>query len=276
MARKGSTSLAKYDEMLAQQALEVTEQEASAIQGAFFSIRGGTLQFNGAPIANNQMAVIICDSVMENVLYEGKFDPDNPSGPACYAFGRSERQMAPHEDVKEPVAEACGICENNEWGSRGDGSRGKACKNRRRLALISAGAVDAGGNFTPLEDPEDLRTSPFGFLPLPVTSVKAWGQYVHTLANVMKRPPHGVITLVRVEPDQKTMVRVVFEPIGPVDKKLLPIVMDRHEEAKKAIIFGYPEREEQEAKPKGRRTSKKSKSKSKRKTTKKTGGSRRF
>src|SRR5690606_31878069 len=92
MVRKAkTTALATYDEELAKLAEEAASQEANTGGGQFFSTRGGVLSLNGAPIPNNEMAVIILDGILVNTYYQGGFDPDSPSSPICYAFGRDEK-----------------------------------------------------------------------------------------------------------------------------------------------------------------------------------------
>ena len=155
VAKKSVTSTTRvntWEEDLAKQAESYAEQEASAFSGGqFFSTRSGILSFDGTTMPNNEIAVIILDGVMENVLYEDAFDPDNPTSPTCFAFGRNEKEMTPHEAVTVPQCETCAACPKNQWGTsvRQDGraGRGKACRNTRRLAMIVAGNF-VGGSFS--------------------------------------------------------------------------------------------------------------------------------
>lgn len=235
------TALVNWDEELARQATEVANMEASTGGGNFFSLQGGILSFNGTPLENNQMAVVIADYVMENVFYEGRYDPNTPSPPMCYAFGRDEKSMEPHRIVVEASNhqhDTCAGCPNNEWGSADEG-RGKACRNIRRLALVPAGALDKDGRFT-MADAEYLQSATFGFLKLPVTSVKGFAAFVKTVSGALKRPPHGIFTRVRIVPDASNQFKVVFEPLSPVPASHMGIVMQRHAEAKSLIEQSYP------------------------------------
>lgn len=248
MAKKttGTTALAAWDAEMAKQAEVAAGMEASTGGGNFFSLRGGQLSFNDAQLPKNQMAVVVLDGVLENVYYEGKFDPDDISGPVCYAFGRDEKDMKPHAEATKPQAESCAVCPHNEWGSA-DTGRGKACANRRRLALISAGAFnDATGKFEPVENPEHYATAQIAYLKLPVTSVKAYSALVKQVAAALKRPPHGVFMKFKTVPDPKTQFRVVVEALSAVPNELLSAIMARHEEAKASIEFAYKVVEEAE------------------------------
>lgn len=242
--KKQTTALANWDEEMAKQAQVAADMEASTAGGQFFSLRGGQLTFNDAPLPGNQMAVVVLDSVMENVYYEGKFDPDDITGPACYAFGRDEKTIKPHTAVAEPQHETCAGCPQNEWGSA-DTGRGKACANRRRLALIPAGAFNtATGKFEPVLEPEHYETAQIAYLKLPVTSVKGYAAVVKQVAAALKRPPHGVFMKFKVVPDAKSQFRVLVEPLQQVPNELLGVIMARHDEAKNSIEFPYAVAEE--------------------------------
>ena len=242
--KKQTTALANWDEEMAKQAQIAADMEASTAGGQFFSLRGGQLTFNDAPLPGNQMAVVVLDSVMENVYYEGKFDPDDISGPACYAFGRDEKTIKPHAAVTTPQHETCVGCPQNEWGSA-DTGRGKACANRRRLALISAGTFNANtGKFEPVLEPEHYATAQIAYLKLPVTSVKGYAAVVKQVAAALKRPPHGVFMRFKVVPDAKSQFRVLVEPLQAVPNELLGVIMARHDEAKSSIEFPYAVAEE--------------------------------
>lgn len=247
---KPSTSRAvtNWDEELAAQAASAAKTEESTATGNFFSIKSGVLSLNDSPMQGNQMAVVITDSIMENVFYGSDYDPDDPKGPLCFAFGRSEEDMAPHQvcvDAGTAVSESCASCPNNEWGSA-DKGKGKACRNIRRLALVPAGTLDKNDNFT--EDLENVGDQSNAFMKLPVTSVKGYSAYVKSLAASLKRPPHGVVTHIRVVPDPKSQFKVTFEALGTVENEFMGDVMGKHKEAMALIEQPYQPNDE-EAKP---------------------------
>lgn len=241
MAKKNEKNLpANWDEELARQAQVAAGMENSTATGQFFSLKGGTLSWNDAPLPNNQMAVIIVDSILENVFYEGRYDPDTPQAPSCFAFGRDDKEMKPHELVFENNSnqhDFCSGCEMNEWGTAETG-RGKACRNVRRLAMIPAGILE-NGKFKIFEEDDHFESTAIGFMKLPVTSVKGYAAFVKQIAGALKRPPHGVITRVSVVPDSKSQFKVTFEPIMSVPNEIMRAVMKRHEEAQSVIDFPY-------------------------------------
>lgn len=239
--RTSSTAVVKWDEELARRAEIAAKMEEGASGGQFFGTRGGTLTWQDAPLKDNQMGVIILDSILENVYYEGRFDPETPQSPMCFAFGRDEKEMAPHKIVVEARNHQhpqCQGCELNEFGTADQG-KGKACRNTRRVGMISAGSFTAAGKFEPIDDQEHFATAAVGYMKLPVTSVKGYAGFVKQVASALKRPPFGIFTKVKLVPDQKNQFKVLFEPISTVPDHLMETILARHEEVKAAIDFPY-------------------------------------
>ena len=249
-----TTALVKWDEELAKQAEVAAGMEANTGGGQFFSTKGGILSWQDAPLPGNQMAVVILDSVLENVFYEGRYDPDVPQGPTCFAFGRDEKELAPHKIVIEAGNEQCGAsglcagCPMNEFGTAEVG-KGKACRNTRRLGMIPAGTFNAAGKFELNEDLEHYENTAVGFMKLPVTSVKGYASFVKQVAGALRRPPFGIVTKVKIVPDPKSQFKVVFEPIMNLPDELMGAIMKRHEEAKSVIDFPYQPADEEKAPP---------------------------
>ena len=244
MARKPTTAVANWEQELEKQAQVAFGMAQSAGGDAqFFSIRGGQLTFGGMPIPGNQMGVVILDAILENVFYDGKFDPEQPAPPVCFAFGRDAADMTPHEVVVEAGQaqnDMCKGCRHNEWGSAETG-RGKACRNTRRLAIIPAGTIDVNtGRFEPFNYPEQFERGAVGYLKVPPTSGKGFDTYVKQVAEALKRPPHGIYTRIVVKPDAKTQVAVTFEPLAPLPMEIVQVTMRRHTEVGDAIEAPYP------------------------------------
>ena len=272
MARKPqTTAIANWKEEMAQQAKQAVEAEKLTGGGKFFSTAAGILSFDDTPLPGNMIACIIVDSIAENVFYGTKYDPDNRTPPKCFAFSRDEegndQEIQPHPivdketDTFERQADECDGCPMNEWGSA-DTGRGKACGNRRRLAIIPAGAYKSlgkgkGFDLEMFDDPDIFAKADLAFMKLPVTSVKGYSQYVHSLADQFDRPPHGVFTTISLEQDPKSQFKVVFELLEEIPDELMPTIMARHKTARKEIAFPYTPFTEDDAKESttGRRTS---------------------
>lgn len=244
--RTKGTEVADWEKQLEADAEKLAEQEKGGGFGKSFSFKGGVLSFDGAPIKGNQIPVVIVGSMIEKALYEGRYDPNNPDPPVCFALDTDTDNLAPiPEDVADLKNDQCADCPFNQWGSA-DTGRGKACKDVRRLAMIPAGVIEKNGDVTLIDDPKAVDKAEFGFAKLPPTSLNSWAGFVRTLASTMKRPPHGVFAMLRVEPDEVNQFKVIFEPLDLIDKKLMPSVYTRHlaamEELKRP--YTYPTEEQ--------------------------------
>lgn len=247
MARRKSTTsngkaMTSWDEELAQYAKIAAAAEEADTGGQFFSTAGGVLSWNDSPFDNNQMGVIILDSIFENIYFEEEYDPHNIQPPTCFAFARERNMLKPHPSVvalEQDQCSECAGCGWNEFASAKRG-RGKACRNTRRLALISAGEFDRKGEIFEMEDdPDELLSYPIGFMRLPVTSVKGYANYVTQLQKALNRPPFGVITRIRVVPDPRNQFVVTFDVLDRVPSELGEAVMQRKQDAENTIEFPY-------------------------------------
>lgn len=172
-AKSTGKSLIPFEERLRQQAqIAAAVEENVGSGGQMIGTKGGRLSFGGAEVPGNKMNVVIIDHVLENHLYAGRFDPDTPQSPICFAFCTTEDDMAPHENSVEPQHDTCKGCPMNEWGSADTGS-GKACKNVRRLGLITEDQLD------------DVSSAQTAYIKVPVTSVKGWAGYVRQLNSTL-------------------------------------------------------------------------------------------
>lgn len=226
----GRTGVTRWEDRLANYAKAAVEQEASVSTGQFISTKAGQLTYQGNPVKDNTLDVVVIDGILENTYYEGKYDPNNPAPPICYAFGRDDKEMKPHERSSKPQAKSCGECKWNQWESADEG-RGKACKNTRRLALLPTTDMTAAG----------LKKMEAAFLRVPVTSVKGWAAYTRGVAALRHLPPFGVVTRIRTVPDPKNQFRMTFEHNGDIPEPLMETVVERHEAMREEIAFPYPE-----------------------------------
>jgi hypothetical protein len=262
-AKPTGKALTNWKEELAASAKQqvASEETAASGGGRFFSLRAGQLSFDDAPLPGNQMACIVLDSLMENVYYEGAFDPEQKTPPTCFGFGRDAKTIAVHEEVfKNPDTFSpqcgpeggqddnpeylCDECPMNEWGTAAQG-RGKACSNRRRLAIIPAGTykpLGKGGGFDLdlFDESQPFRDADIAYMKVPVMSVKGFSQYLKQIFEQFERPLWGVVTRIYVEPDPKSQFRVKFELLEVIeDEDILQALSDRHKTAESEIGFPY-------------------------------------
>lgn len=261
--------ITNYDEEYARRAAEYAESE-QLTGGQFITTRGGVLRFGDEVMPGNQIAVVVVDSVFENTYYEDRFNADAPVPPVCYAFARGDAkdEMFPHpamqehrhfvpQHVEHGEVMGCAGCPMNEWGSADQG-RGKACQNRRRLALLPAGFYskkrgDRDFTLELFEGEKHYRTAELAFLKLPVTSVKDYSKYVTQISASLQKPPFGVVTRIWCEPDAGSQYKVRFEMIEELPEYLAGAIFQRNEEARGTIITPYaPPREDDDRRGRGR------------------------
>jgi hypothetical protein len=233
-----TTSVVSWENKLAAYATEAAQEE-EIFGGKFLSLKAGRLTLDSVPCAQNKLDVIVVAATTEYTLYEGKYDPNNPQPPVCYAFGKDEQDMRPHEKAPKPQHTDCATCPKNQWKSDPEGGKGKACKNTRRLALIAADVI---------QDPSKIMDVEEIYMKLPVMSVKNWALYVNNMAAQYKRPPFLVLTSISTEPDAKSQFKVTFKSNGRVEDQITceNLIM-RHEASQKTI--GFPYSAAQEAAP---------------------------
>lgn len=176
---------------------------------------------------NGPIKLVIVDFVSANSFYDGPYDKDNISPPACFSIGTNPTQLVPSENSPLKQSNGCAACPMNQFGSAG---AGKACKNGRVLAVLPPGA-DAD---TPLWI---LKVSP--------TALKAYDAYVTGVARQFQLPPVGVITEVSFD-DNVTYASLRFGNPEPNDN--LEVCFARKEEAM-ARLMTEPDVSQFEAAP---------------------------
>ena len=243
MAKKQTANLpVQFDAELARQAQAYRDAESASATGNFISVRGGIMQWRGAPIEGNKLDCLILASVFENDYYKEGFDADNPTPPSCYAFSRTQDGLKPHEAAEDPQGDAnhlCAACWANGVGSgvdaRGKPGRGKACQNRRRLAIIPGGDLTEAG----------VKAAELAYFRVPVMSVPGYSNHVMQIADMFKLPPFGVVTELSLVPDPKSQFRVIFKAKAQIkDRAVLGALFGRASDAANSIQFPYPKASE--------------------------------
>jgi hypothetical protein len=252
-AAKPSTSraLAPWMEEMAKAATKQAAAERTGGNFAAIHLRGGILTIDDKKVPGNELDTVVLAAVSENQFYTGGFDPSNPSTPSCYAFSEpgqdakeAEATMAPHPSAPHPVSETCKSCPNNVMGSgtdqNGNPSKGKACKNVKRLLLTTADVVD---------DVSKIEAAEVRALKISVMNVKHWANYVHMVADDTQRPVYGVVTKIGVEPDLKSQFKINFSLDSLVEftGETYQAIVKKVAQAEKDIVLPYPVMEAQPA-----------------------------
>jgi len=245
------TEVAKNDLMWVKAGEQYASRE-KAEGGHFLSLAGGVFKLGDEPVPGNQLCVVILDAIFENAFYAEKWTQDGPvKPPTCYAMAHEQDALAPMiEHMKadmehfEPQHDQCAGCPQNEWGSA-DTGKGKACGNRRRLALIQAGeyvptrGVRGAFELEAFEEEEHYKAADLTFLKLPVTSGKEFSKFVKATLRDFGRPPYGVVTRVYIEHGGSSQFTVKFEALEVLPDEWFETINSRHLEAKEAIMRPY-------------------------------------
>lgn len=230
-----STALTTIEEQMEREAAQEIMKRVAAPSGNGISIRNKQFKFPDGRVLDGPIDVVILDFVSKNLYYTGRFDPQNPSPPKCFAIGRVITEMKPSPNSPDVQSESCSGCPMNEFGSDG---AAKACKNTRLLAVVESGVPDA----------------PIMTLSVPPKSLKAFDGYVSKVATLLKRTPYGVVTRIGFHPEAEHE-QLVFG--NPQPNPQLAEHVARRAEAE-ALLFVEPDTSRAEAparKPAPRRPS---------------------
>ena len=131
----------------------------------------------------SELQVVVVDFMAMNNFYEGAYDKDNISPPACFAIGQVITQMVPSDNSPVKQSDSCSVCPMNQFGSAGNG---KACKNMRRLCVLP---------------PDADADTPMWVLDVSPTGLKSFDGYVKSVAAKFGVLPIGVVTTVTMDPN---------------------------------------------------------------------------
>lgn len=226
---------ASWEEQMKADAKAQVSAERPAL--AIMSLKSGVMSIGEEPVPGNEITAIVVAAVAENAYYSTRYDPNVRTNPDCYAIGEGKAvELVPYDESKNKQAESCAACEKFEWGSDPNGGRGKACKERRRLALIPADG-----------------SSEVVLLSIPPTSLKNWANHVAKIVATTGKPSYGVITQIKVVPSAKNQFEVKFDVVDTVPDHVLPQLIAKKAEVLEIMTQPYPEIEEEQAPAKKRK-----------------------
>jgi len=185
-SQASSPNLPAVPKELAEQFAEDAQENMQNVKDAFFrvSIKGGRFKVGEDLIGNEGISfeAVILREVPVNIFYLSKYDPAKPVNPDCWSLGG----MEPDAAVEHKQSNSCITCKNNRFGTgtdqEGKRSRGKACRNARRLVLQVEGV-----DFPVL-------------MSIPPTCIKPFNQYLKMLtSNVPPVPMFAVKTLFKFD-----------------------------------------------------------------------------
>jgi hypothetical protein len=201
------TDLANIDQQLKQQALADIQGAISKPTGRRIAVKKtegtGVREFvlpTGEILGTSFNAVVV-EFISYNRYYPGAFKPDDPSPPVCFAHNKVIDLMAPPDTAPEKQNDICKTCWANQWESDPKGTKGKACKNTRDLALM-------------LESDIDNPDAPLYLISVSPTAIKGFDAMVSVINKLYDGPP--VKALINIGLNGKTeYVQLVFSEPAP-------------------------------------------------------------
>lgn len=160
------------------------------------------------------LQLVIVDFNSRNTFYEGAFDKNNISPPACFAIGDIPLKLIPSENSPVKQADSCAECPMNAFGSAGTG---KACKNSRMLAVLP---------------PDADEDTPMWTLAVSPTAIKGFDGFVKNVQRMFSVPPVGVVAEVSFD-ENETYARLKFGDAEPNGNAA--VHLSRLEEAKELL-----------------------------------------
>ena len=163
------------------------------------------------------LQLVVVDFVSRNEYYEGAYNKDEITPPACFAIHPEPKQLAPSANSPDKQCDDCASCPMNQFGSAPTGA-GKACKNTRLLAVLPPDADDETEIWT-------LKVSP--------TAIKAFDGFVASVNRAFQLPPVGVVVTVGFS-DAKDYPSLEFT--DPQPNNNVAVHFGRQEEARDMLL----------------------------------------
>lgn len=221
---RGGKLPANWREELAKEAQEEAERTPAGSGNTIQLKKNGTFSFQGANLGESFNGVIVEHNFV-NKWFDSVFDEQNPSPPACFALSMNGKDMVPHPDSPNKQSEDCDSCWANEWGSSERG-RGKACGNRRRVAIIHE------------DDLRDIESAEIVLMEIPTTSSKTFSRYIGGITKAAGVPSYAVLTKFAMDPDADHQT-VLVEMVETLPDDVIMAVRERRAEAKKMVMEAY-------------------------------------
>lgn len=226
----GNNPLVNNDLFKALQEMNKTLAGGGMGGGKRISIKGGRFRLfeGGEQISvskdDSMNIVVVNAAAVSRTYYEGTYDPNNPSAPACWSA--DTRTPSPDVPADKRKAASCAACPMNIKGSGQGDSR--ACRFNQRLAITLEGKPD---EVYQLQLP---ATSIFGQADGNKLPLQAYAKY---LAE-HKTPIQAVVTSMYFDENSETP-KLFFKPARMVNAEETAALLEHvdGEEVKKAITF---------------------------------------
>ncbi|CAB4156065.1 hypothetical protein UFOVP1064_36 [uncultured Caudovirales phage] len=241
----GGNSLVNSDLLKSLQDMNTNLAGSVGGGGNRISIRGMRFrQYAGgeqvAVSKDDAMNIVILNAArISRTYFAGKYDPDNPTPPACWS---TDTQVpSPEVPAEQRMSDKCSTCPMNIKGSGQGDSR--ACRYNQRLAVAIEGELD---KVYQLQLP---ATSIFGEAKGSQMGMQAYARYL----QAHNTPAIAVVTQMSFDTNAETP-KLFFKPVRPLTEPELRVAVGAKDsaEAIKAITLTVTQTDGvQKAAPKG-------------------------
>lgn len=159
------------------------------------SIKGNKFRVDGKLYGDNNgrgFSGIVINTCYEQSYYDGEFDDNVSTIPACFAISYVGTDMQPDSNSVKKQASNCAECELSKW----DGDTPPECKERRRLAVV-------------IED--ESGDTVVKVLSLSSTSLGNWKKYIKELSSMNLEPLQAATYIHFDEESSKAFQPVCFD-----------------------------------------------------------------
>ncbi len=177
-------ALSAVDQELAKEAANIAAT-ISAPSSNRIKVNDKVFKLPDGQILQAPLTVVIVDYISRNSYYDKPYNDKDPQPPVCWAINKIPAELAPGDDVEDPIHETCEGCPYDNFGTSPTGS-GKACKNTRLMAVLLPDLAD-GKLYT-------IEASP--------TAIKAFDAYIGVVAKLYMSPPIKVLTDISFHPEK--------------------------------------------------------------------------
>ena len=233
------TDMSKFKIANAFKSLDPNEGLADGIAAGFSSIRyrgklwslshgGKNYPFkrldDGSPLTYIDVVILgISPGLSKAYFGDEKWTEESASGPVCYSL----KGDVPDPGVPIQQSKTCGICPNNEWITKPDGGRGKACQDHKRMAVLLLPTMTKKMLGAPLLEPVHLKIPPGSLKSLKKYSDELQSQGIHYAA---------VVTRVSFSSDR--IFEMNFETVQALTDAEAPRVFELRKDPQTKAIMG--------------------------------------
>lgn len=165
------------------------------------------------------LTLVIVDFKSMNRYYTEEYNEKNRVPPVCAAIGDSPINLVPFNSSPERQADTCKDCPQNQWDTHPNGRGGKACDNRRILAVLP---------------PDADADTPMWLLSVSSTAIKGFDGYVQGLQSKLQTAPFAVTTEVSFDESAKYPLLKFGNPVA-LDEDAAEVFAARIDEANEML-----------------------------------------